>query len=125
LTHRTQETAGLYASASEAAEWAELRQLGKSERVLVLSMMGCSHQLAPEIDCPRSWCLNRHIMTPAERDSVCRQIEAAEWIVSPGWNDNELMRWPEFADALRPFDPDRPVRETPFCKLYRRRQQPK
>jgi hypothetical protein len=119
-THRTPETAGLYASPSEVAEWTELRNLGKTQRVMVLTPMGCAHLLAPEIDCPRCWCLNRRIMTLAERDGVRRQIEAADWIVSPGWHDNDLMRWPEFAEVLRPFLPDQPVRETRFCKLYRR-----
>ncbi len=118
---RSPETAGLYAAPEDAAEWAELRELGKSARVLVLTPMGCSHLLAPELDGQRWWCLIRKIMTPAEQEQVRRQITAAEWIVSPSWHDNDILRWTEFAEVVRPFDPEHPVRETRFYRLYHRR----
>jgi hypothetical protein len=120
-TQRMPETAGLFARPDEAAAWGELRELGKTSSVVVLSSMGCPHLLAPELDGPRWWCLMRPIATPAEMDRVHRRIAAAEWIVAPDWHDNDLMRWPEFAAELQPFDPTHPVRETPFYKLYHRR----
>lgn len=118
-TRPSPETAGLYATPDGAAAWGEVRELGKTGRVLVLTPMGCPQLLAPELDGPTWWCLIRSIMTPAERERVLKQVAAAEWIVSPNWHDNELMRWPELADALRPFQPER---ETSLYQLYRRRR---
>jgi hypothetical protein len=117
---RTFETAGLYATPEEAAAWGEVRQIGRTHRVFVLTRMGCPHLLAPEVDGPRSWCLTRATATPAELAVVRDQIAAAAWVVSPNWHDNDLTGWPELADVLRPFAP---ARDTPLYRLYRRRLQ--
>lgn len=121
LTHRDEATGWLYASPDEARDWAEVRVLAKTNRVLVLTRMGCPHVLAPELDGPRWWCLTKVTTNQAELERVRKQIGDANVIVSPAWHDNDLMRWEQFADVVRPFDPDHPVSETPFYKLYRRR----
>jgi hypothetical protein len=121
-TRPSPETGGLYATPDEIAEWGEVRRLAATSRVLVLTPMGCSQLLAPEVAGPRWWCLMRQIMTDRERARVLDSINTADWVFSPNWHDNDVMRWPEFAEALRPFDPEHPVRETPLGKLYERRR---
>lgn len=100
---RSPVTAGLWFHPDKIEDWAAVRQAAKTGRVFVLTKMGCPHLLAPEVDCPRTWCLARATVTPAELDRVRRGLAAAEWVVVPVWHDNDLMDWPELADAVKPF----------------------
>jgi hypothetical protein len=114
---RSPVTAGLYSPPDKAADWAAVREAAKTGRVFVLTRMGCPHLLAPGIDCPRTWCLTRTTATPAELDRVRRGLAEAEWLVVPEWHDNDLMDWPELADAVRPFQL---VEKRVSLSLYRR-----
>lgn len=111
---RSPVTAGLYAPPEEIEAWEAVR---RKEHVFVFTRMGCPQLLAPEVSGPEWWCLIRQVMKPGEVRAVQERIAAAEWIVSPGWHDNDLMEWPEFAKDLKPF---REEGSTPYFRLFRR-----
>jgi hypothetical protein len=135
MTGYWEETANLNAPLETAREWSEVRKIaagypGQPEKVLVLSRMGCPQFLAPELDGPHWWCLLEGFTSEPELERARDQIRKAEWIASPDWHDNYLMKWPEFAEVLRPFEEVAitieldgarlPVRG---FKIYRRRPQ--
>jgi len=131
-TGRWTETAGLNAPVDLAREWGEVRRIaekypGDRRKALVVTRMGCPQFLAPELDGPHWWCLIEGFTDETELERARDQIRAAEWIISPDWHDNNLMKWKSFEDVLRPFrevpltyeldDERKPVKS---FKVYRR-----
>jgi hypothetical protein len=100
---RSPVTAGLYYPPGKTAQWGAARELARTQRVFVLTKMGCPQLLAPEMDGPRTWCLIQATATPAELDRVRRGIAAADWLLVPIWHDVDLYSWPEFAEDVKPF----------------------
>lgn len=113
-------TAGLTAPPHVAAEWDEVRAKGRGGKVLVLSQFGCSHLLAPEVDAVRAWVLLRASATPAELARVNDQLRAADWVVVPVGNGNDLDTWPEFADSFKRFEKVNVRKEGSLFTYYRR-----
>ena len=108
---------GLYARSDFRASWRAVEDAAKTGRVFVLTRAGCPGALVPGADSPRSWYLSRAVAVPGELDRVRRQIEACDWLVVPDWHDHDLMSWPEFAAAVRPFVL---AEDRGAFKLYRR-----
>jgi hypothetical protein len=116
---RTPETAGMFATPEEAIEWAEIRDLGRRERILVFDRSGAGFVVFPELDSPRVWFLLRTTVTPAEIERVRAQIRAAEWLVLTRASHYPPPDIPEFSADLAAF---RPFRETKSFQLLRRRR---
>ena len=109
-TVATAETEFLPAPANIQLEWAEVRRIAnrypeEPYKVLVLTRMGGPQFIAPELDGPHWWCLIEGFTSESELDRARDQIRAAEWIASPNWHDNDLMKWPAFANELAKFEP--------------------
>jgi len=110
------ETAGLYASPDDTAFWIHVREIAKRERVLVLCPVSAAHEIFPEVDSPRVWCLVHQVLRPEEVTRVRAQIQAADVLVIP-LGQTQIAEWPEFKPDCQVFQV---VEKHPTFHLARR-----
>jgi hypothetical protein len=103
LAVRSDATGGLYALPEDEAAIREVRELGKSNRVLMLTRSGGPGVVFPELDSPHGWYLLRPVALPAEVERVREQIRAADYLVIPTAPDASLNTWPEFFEEFAAF----------------------
>ncbi|HXD89329.1 MAG TPA: hypothetical protein VN641_22745 [Urbifossiella sp.] len=102
--HRSEATAGLYATTADAELWGRVRDLAHREKVMVFSKTGGAFVVFPEMDSSRVWFLLRSTATKVEIDRVKGQLREATWLVLPYAGEQALYpRWPEFSDELDAF----------------------
>lgn len=104
---RSDATGGLYALPEDAAAMAEIRELARAHRVLMLTRSGGPSIVFPELESPHAWYLLRPVALPAEVERVREQIRAAEYLVIPTAPDGSLSAWPEFYDEFAAFRQER------------------
>ncbi len=92
-----------YITRQEERDWKEMIEIARTRRVLVLNRTCAVHVFAPPIEGPRSWVLLRSIAKPQEIADLREKIAAADVLIVPHWHDNNLLKWSELADVLKPF----------------------
>lgn len=104
-TVRPASCGGLFIAPENAASWEKIRAVTRYGKTVYLVRTGCTRELFPEIDSPRSWFLLRPVALPNEVERVRAQIRGAEFVVVPNDRSSSLFDWPEFRDELKAFRP--------------------
>jgi hypothetical protein len=101
---RAPETAGLWASRAEWAEWDEVLKMIRGRKpVLLVSNGGCAELLYPDFAEPIGYFFLRGIALPGEIERKARQLAGASMVVmenSTMPHRTFLKHWPEFQAAM-------------------------
>ena len=119
-TSPSPETAGLWATSAERAEWIEILALIRGHSAAMLDYFGCASLLFPEFSPPTTFSLVPGEYIPVALSRVLSQLEASSRIVMPRWQSQLLDRIPEIGALLsRDFIP---VFQGNWFIVYSRRQ---
>ena len=119
-TSPSPETAGLWATSAERAEWIEILTLIRGHSAAMLDYFGCASLLFPEFSPPTTFSLVPGEYIPVALSRVLSQLEASSRIVMPRWQSQLLDRIPEIGALLsRDFIP---VFQGNWFIVYSRRQ---
>jgi len=105
-TSRSPETAGLWTTADERAEWIRVLATIRGHRAAMLDYFGCASLMFPEFSPPVTFSLVPGEYIPAALSREVSQLEESSMIVMPQWQIRLLDDVPEIGALVRrDFDP--------------------
>ena len=102
-------TAGLWASADERAEWAQVLASIRGRKSVMLDLKGAVEMMYPEFEPPVTLYMDPGLIKPAEIQRKVEQLSEAQMVVVPANIGLEVCRGipaaPEFEAAIKEFEP--------------------
>jgi hypothetical protein len=95
------ETAGLWASPDERAEWVKVLAMTRGHRTAVLYYNGCVEILFPQFSPPVTFYLLRGGASPADISRKISQLEESSMVVMPQWENGILDDIPSLGEVVR------------------------
>jgi len=115
-------TPGLYASATQTADWVRLTTIAGKQRVFVFNYLGGVGILDSRLRAPASWCLYWWNAPLIEIDRTRDELRQAEVVIIPRYLDRDMLRThpangPVFREDLKMLPV---VEEWPSYRVLRR-----
>jgi hypothetical protein len=95
------ETAGLWATPSERAEWIKVLAMIRGQRASMIEYAGCADLLFPQFNPPVTLFLMRGGSAANELSQKLSQLRASSMVVLPRWHGSVLDQVPEIGALMR------------------------